>query len=78
MDEATRHVYALLLAMEAWGREFDGISCRAWPAYRAAREFVGQPVPEKSPRECDERGSDLSEPYAPTKVPEGVIDANLR
>jgi hypothetical protein len=41
---AREHVTALLLAMEEWGNEEDGITLEVWDAYEAARKWLGFPV----------------------------------
>ena len=43
--DCLKHVYALLMAMDLWADEEDGICGVAFNAYEEARAFIGQPLP---------------------------------
>ncbi len=45
VGDCLTHVHALLIAMDTWARDEDGIHGDAFDAYEAARAFVGQPLP---------------------------------
>lgn len=45
VGDCLQHVHALLIGMDRWARDEDGIHGDAFDAYEDARAFIGQPLP---------------------------------
>lgn len=68
-EEATRaklHICDLVMAMDKWANEEDGVHPDAIDAYMEARAFIGQPLPH-NPDENDEVTYKTVKPLAPLK-----------
>lgn len=50
---AIEHITALLIAIDVWAEDEEGVHPDAFDAYESAREFIGQPLPPNLDDECN-------------------------